>query len=139
MFFDQRSSVNTQALLRHTLSAALLLVLFLPMDAFGQGAAPITESTFVDIKRVDPTILIDLRYAGPNNSIHRPLYPSGMPAMVRFSVAQRLAFAQKYLKVHGYGLKVWDAYRPKAAQEKLWAATKNNDYVADPKESIGSM
>jgi D-alanyl-D-alanine dipeptidase len=47
--------------------------------------------------------------------------------------------AQKYLKAHGYGLKVWDAYRPKAAQEKLWAATKNNDYLADPKEGIGSM
>jgi zinc D-Ala-D-Ala dipeptidase len=124
---------------RHILSAILLLVAFLPAGAFGQGAAPITESTFVDIKRVDPTILIELRYAGPNNSTHGPLYPPGMPAMVRFSVAQRLAFAQKYLKAHGYGLKIWDAYRPKAVQEKLWVATKNNDYVADPKEGIGSM
>ena len=124
---------------RHILSAILLLVVFLPAGLFGQGAALITESTFVDIKRVDPTILIELRYAGPNNSTHRPLYPPGMPAMVRFSVAQRLAFAQKYLKAHGYGLKIWDAYRPKAAQEKLWAATKNNDYVADPREGIGSM
>jgi D-alanyl-D-alanine dipeptidase len=139
MFFDQRSSGDTQALSGHTLAGLLLLVLFLPMGAFGQGAAPIAESTFVDIKRVDPTILIDLRYAGPNNSIHRPLYPPGMPAMVRFSVAQRLAFAQKYLKARGYGLKIWDAYRPKAVQQKLWEATKNNDFVADPKEGIGSM
>jgi D-alanyl-D-alanine dipeptidase len=139
MFFDQRSSVNIRALPRHALSGVLLLALFVPMAAFGQDAAPITESTFVDVRRVDPTILIDLRYAGPNNSTHRPLYPPGMPAMVRFSVAQRLAFAQKYLKVHGYGLKIWDAYRPKAAQKTLWEATKNNDYVADPREAIGSM
>ena len=131
--------MNTRALPRHTLAGVLLLAFFVPTAAFGQSAAPITESTFVDIKRVDPTILIDLRYAGSNNCTHRPLYPPGMPAMVRFSVAQRLVFAQKYLKAQGYGLKIWDAYRPKAAQEKLWEATKNNDYVADPKEGIGSM
>ena len=139
MFFDQRSSVNPRRLPRHTLSGLLLLALSVPLAAFGQGAPPITDSTFVDIKRVDPTILIDVRYAGPNNFTHRPLYPPRMPALVRFSVAQRLAFAQEYLKAHGYGLKIWDAYRPKAAQEKLWEATKNNDYVADPRESIGSM
>jgi D-alanyl-D-alanine dipeptidase len=84
--------------------------------------------------------VVDLRYAGPNNFTHHPLYPPGMPALVRFSVAQRLVFVQKYLKERGYGLKIWDAYRPKLAQEKLWEAAKNNDYVADPKEGgIGSM
>jgi D-alanyl-D-alanine dipeptidase len=139
MFFGQHSSLNTKALSRRPLSGVLFLVLFLPVRVFSEGAPPITESTFVDIKRVDPTILIDLRYAGSNNSAHRPLYPQGMPAMVRFSVAERLAFAQKYLKARGYGLKIWDAYRPKAVQEKLWDATRNNDYVADPREGIGSM
>ncbi|MEY2488984.1 MAG: zinc D-Ala-D-Ala dipeptidase [Verrucomicrobiota bacterium] len=98
-----------------------------------------TESEFVDIKRIDPSIVIDLHYAGPNNFTHRPLYPPGMPALVRFSVAQRLVFAQKYLKTHGYGLKIWDAYRPAAAQQQLWQATPNNSYVADPKDGIGSM
>jgi zinc D-Ala-D-Ala dipeptidase len=132
--------VNTRTLSRHTISGILVLALFVPLAAFAQGPAPIPETEFVDIRRVDPTILVDLRYAGPNNFTHRPLYPPGMPALVRFSVARRLAFAQKYLKEHGYGLKIWDAYRPKLAQEKLWEAAKNNDYVADPKEGgIGSM
>src|SRR6266850_5428029 len=126
-------------LFRPILSAILLLVVFPSAGAFGQSAVPLNESTFVDIKRVDPTILIELRYAAPNNYTHRPLYPPGMQAMVRFSVAQRLAVAQKYLRARGYGLKIWDAYRPKAVQEKLWAATRNNDYVADPKDGIGSM
>lgn len=110
-----------------------------PVAAFGQGASPIPDSNFVDIKQVDPTIVIDLRYAGPNNFTRRPLYPPGMPALVRSSVAQRLVFAQKFLRERGYGLKIWDAYRPKAAQERLWEAARNNSYVADPKESIGSM
>lgn len=131
--------VNIRTFPRNTLSGVLLLALFVPTAVFGQGAAPITESSFVDIKRVDPTIMVDLRYAGPNNFTRRPLYPPGMPAMVRLSVAQRLVFAQKYLKAHGYGLKIWDAYRPRTAQQQLWEATRNNSYVADPKEGIGSM
>jgi D-alanyl-D-alanine dipeptidase len=131
--------VNPWAVPRQTFSGVLLLALFLPIAVFGQGAAAITESNFVDIKRVDPTIMIDLRYAGPNNFTHRPLYPPGMPAMVRFSVAQRLIVAQKYLKAHGFGLKIWDAYRPRTAQQQLWEATRNNSYVADPKEGVGSM
>lgn len=132
--------MNTRTLSRNTRSAILSLALFVPSAVFGQGPAPNPESEFVDIRRVDPTIVIDLRYAGPNNFTHRPLYPPGMPALVRLSVAQRLVFAQKYLKERGYGLKIWDAYRPKLAQEKLWEAARNNDYVADPKDGgIGSM
>jgi D-alanyl-D-alanine dipeptidase len=130
--------VNTRALTRH-IARALRLALFVPIAALGQGTSPVPDSEFVDIQRVDPTILVDLRYASPNNFTHRPLYPPGMPALVRASVAQRLVFAQKYLKAHGFGLKIWDAYRPSAAQQQLWQATPNNSYVADPKDGIGSM
>ena len=131
--------MNIWTLSRHAFSVIVLCSLFVATAAFGQGAASAPESNFVDIKRVDPTIVIDLRYGGSNNFTRRPLYPPGMPAMVRFSVAQRLVFAQKYLKEHGYSLKIWDAYRPRTAQQQLWEAIRNNSYVADPKEGIGSM
>ncbi len=93
----------------------------------------------MDIKRVDRTIAVDLRYAGSNNVAHQPLYPPGTPALVRANVAQRLVIAQEYLKKKGYGLKIWDAYRPQATQEKLWQVTHNRSYVSDPKEGRGSM
>jgi zinc D-Ala-D-Ala dipeptidase len=131
--------VNIRAILKWTILGGVLLTLFARIPVFGAGSAASADSDFVDLKRVDPTIVVDLRYAGPNNFTHQPLYPSGMPAIVRFSVAQRLAIAQKFLKTHGYGLKVWDAYRPSAAQARLWEATRNNSYVADPTEGIGSM
>jgi D-alanyl-D-alanine dipeptidase len=131
---------KTRALRKLILSGAVLLALLAHLTALAQSPPTVMDSDFVDIKRIDPTILIDLRYASPNNCVRRPLYPPGMPALVRFSVAQRLVFAQKYLKAHGYGLKIWDAYRPKTAQEQLWQATRNDSYVADPKEGgIGSM
>jgi zinc D-Ala-D-Ala dipeptidase len=138
MFITEQTHVRISISLTACWKIPLFFFL-LSASALGQETSEISDSTFVNIKHVDPTILVELRYAGPNNSIHRPLYPARMPAMVRFSVAQRLAYAQKYLKAHGYGLKIWDAYRPKAVQEKLWDAIRNNDYVADPRERHGSM
>jgi D-alanyl-D-alanine dipeptidase len=116
---------------------SVLLQIFL-FSSFGFGK-PTAESEFVDIKSVDRTILVDLRYAGSNNVVHRPLYPPGTSAVVRASVAQRLAIVQDYLRKKGYGLKIWDAYRPQSAQEKLWQTTHNRSFVADPKEGRGSM
>jgi D-alanyl-D-alanine dipeptidase len=102
-------------------------------------APPANASEFVDLHRIDPSIAIELRYATTNNVAHRPLYPPGTPAMVRAGVAQRLVVVQKYLKEKGFGLKIWDAYRPESIQTELWRATHNRSFVADPNEGIGSM
>ncbi|PZR76275.1 MAG: peptidase M15 [Chthoniobacterales bacterium] len=116
---------------------AAIAILFFPLLL--SAAEATNESDFVNIQKVDPSIAIDLRYASPDNVTHRALYPSGTPALVRASVAERLAVAQKYLKAKGYGLKIWDAYRPQSAQEQLWQATRNRSFVADPTEGRGSM
>ena len=105
----------------------------------GDPARPANESEFVDIHKVVPSIVIDLRYATANNVARRPLYPPETPAMVRAGVAHRLVVVQKYLKAKGLGLKIWDAYRPASIQTELWRATRNRSFVADPNEGIGSM
>jgi D-alanyl-D-alanine dipeptidase len=115
---------------------SVLPVFLLAGAALGKGP---DDTEFVDIRTFDKTILVDLRYAGPNNVARRPLYPPGTVALVRAGVAHRLAIAQEYLRKKGYGLKIWDAYRPQTAQEKLWQETHNRSYVADPKEGRGSM
>src|SRR5438046_7318591 len=73
-----------------------------------------TAIPLVDIKSVDPTIVIELRYAGANNLAGRALYPPGTPALVRPEVASRLIAAQTFLRQYQYQLKIWDAYRPKS-------------------------
>jgi len=93
----------------------------------------------VDIKSVDPTILVELRYAGRHNLTGHPLYPLGTPASVRPEVASRLAVAQAFLRRYQYQLKIWDAYRPAEVQVKLWQASHNNDYVANPETGAGSL
>ena len=93
----------------------------------------------VDIRAIDPTIVVDLRYATSRNLIGRPLYPPGLPALVRPTTAARLAGAQKILRARGYGLKIWDAYRPMAAQMELWQHSHDGTFVADPLDGNGSL
>ena len=97
------------------------------------------EPELLNIRSVDPTIVVELRYAGVRNIAQRALYSPKMPALVRPSVAQKLVIAQNYLRERGYGIKIWDAYRPKSAHDQLWQYSKNNDYVADPADGRGSL
>ena len=97
------------------------------------------EPPLVDIQSVDPTIVVELRYAGNNNLFRHPLYPQGTRALARPEVAAALTKAQTLLRRYQYGLKVWDAYRPVAAQTKLWQALRNSEYVANPELGVGSL
>lgn len=119
---------------RRIFRSVLLPAFLFSRLALGKETDP---AEFVDIKSVDKTIVIDLRYASANNVAHRPLYPPGTPALVRSGVAKRLAVAQEYLRKKGYGLKIWDAYRSQSAQEQLFRIMQNRSYVADPKEGRG--
>ena len=109
-----------------------LAAIVLPINANADGS-------FVDIQTVNPTIVVELRYAGNNNLLKHPLYPQGMRALARPEVATALTKAQTLLRQYQYGLKIWDAYRPVAVQTKLWQASRNSDYVANPEVGVGSL
>ena len=110
----------------------------LTLGAFAASAEPRYDN-LVDVKSVDPTIVVELRYGTPRNLTGRALYPPETPALVRPAVAKRLVRAQRYLRPLGYRLKIWDAYRPMAVQMELWRATKKAEFVADPLEGDGSL
>ena len=103
------------------------------------NAAAQNGHALADIKAADPTIVVELRYAGPNNVAGRPLYPRRMPALVQPDLIPRLQAAQQFLRQFNYRLKIWDAYRPPEAQRKLWRAIQNDRYVADPDLAAGSL
>jgi D-alanyl-D-alanine dipeptidase len=111
---------------------------FLTLGASAAIAEPKYDN-LVDLKSVDPTIVVELRYATPHNLTGRALYPPEMPALVRPTTAERLVKAQRILRTQGYGLKIWDTYRPMAVQMELWQKTHNDDFVADPLEGDGSL
>jgi D-alanyl-D-alanine dipeptidase len=113
-------------------------VALLSLGALAAGAEPRYDN-LVDVRSIDPTIAIELRYGTSRNLTGRALYPPETPALVRPSVAARLVKAQKYLRPLGYRLKIWDAYRPMAVQMELWRVTRKAEFVADPLEGDGSL
>jgi D-alanyl-D-alanine dipeptidase len=108
------------------------LMFALTFHAQGEEPGSRAAEPLVEIRAVVAGIRIDLRYAAARNVLGHPIYPSGARALVRASVAERLKVAQGYLHARGYGLKIWDAYRPLEAQRALWAVAKSAKYVADP-------
>src|ERR1041385_1645651 len=78
---------------------------------------------FVDIQSVDPTITVELRYAGRNNLLGHSLYSHGTHALARPEVASALTVAQSILRRYQYGLTIWDAYRPASVPAPLWGAS----------------
>jgi D-alanyl-D-alanine dipeptidase len=119
-------------------SLATLLLAGVVITAQSLGAEPI-KLELVDIRSIDPSIVVELRYASLNNITGHALYPAGTRALVRPEVAQRLAVAQRYLRRHGHGLKIWDAYRPRSVQVQLWRAAPASVYIADPETANGSL
>ena len=112
----------------------MIPVLGIPVSGLAQTVAPTSpaDEPLVDVAKVDPTIVIDLRYATPRNVTGHSIYPLGARCLIRSSVAERLKMVQQYLRPRGFRLKIWDAYRPEYAQKILWEAVKNYEFTADP-------
>ncbi|HEU0208943.1 MAG TPA: M15 family metallopeptidase [Candidatus Udaeobacter sp.] len=121
---------------RHYNAWIYFVVALTPALVFGTANA---DRALVDIQSVNPTIVVDLRYAGTNNLMKHPLYPQGTRALARPEVVSALTAAQTFLRRYQYGLRIWDAYRPVAVQTKLWEASHNSDYVANPEIGVGSL
>jgi D-alanyl-D-alanine dipeptidase len=90
-------------------------------QAVAQGALP---SGFVYLRDIDPTIAQDIRYAGSDNFVGRPLpgYEAA-ECILRQEVAAALKRVQANLAVSGLALKVYDCYRPTRAVRAMaaWA------------------
>ncbi len=89
------------------------------------------DTDFVRIMDYIPDIVIDLKYATVDNFTGTVIYDF-KDAYLRYGTVKKLAVAQEKFKAMGYYIKIWDAYRPFAAQEKLWQVCPNPRYVANP-------
>lgn len=102
-----------------------------PKRIMAVATVPPAGCELVDLSTIDPTFVIDARYATTDNVTGRRLVPSGTIFLER-SAAERLARVQASLRHHGLRLKVFDGYRPLAVQRALWRVKPDARYVADP-------
>ncbi len=83
------------------------------------------------VQDVDPTVVIDLRYATENNFTKKKIYPTNVCVLHR-ETAQKFARANADFRKDGYRLKIWDAYRPPYVQNVFWGLVPDERYVANP-------
>ena len=91
------------------------------------------ESDLVDVTSIDSTIMLDIRYATDNNFMASTFYRSAR-AFLQRPAALALHQASLTLAEHGYGIIVYDGYRPWHVTKMFWDATPESQrlFVANP-------
>lgn len=93
-----------------------------------KSVTTVLPAGFVYLHEIDPSIIIDMKYAGNDNFIGRKINGYLVPvAILTKEAAVALSNVQNELKQHGYSLVVYDAYRPEKAVKQFinWAETDN--------------
>jgi D-alanyl-D-alanine dipeptidase len=92
----------------------------------------------VELQSLIPGLRYDLRYATTNNFMQRRMYPANTRrTFLRSPAAHALAAVQQELNSQGYGLKIFDAYRPYSVTVAFWELVKDERYVANPAKGSG--
>jgi len=96
-------------------------------------AGPFREPDLVELVKLDPTIRLDIRYATKNNFLGRPVYKQAR-AFLQRPAAEALVRVNQKLRTQGFGLIVFDGYRPWSVTKAFWDATPEDKkiFVADP-------
>jgi zinc D-Ala-D-Ala dipeptidase len=118
----------------------LLLLLLLLLWSGIAWAQPVETGDFrapdlVELRRLDVSIHLDVRYASKNNFTGRRLY-SQARAFLQRPAAEALLRAHRALKAQGYGLLVYDGYRPWSVTKLFWDVTPEDKhkFVANPQK-----
>jgi len=90
-----------------------------------------SDDTLVLIREYLPNVYVDLKYASTDNFTGQVIYDFTEPSL-RYGTVRKLYSAQQELLELGHSLKIWDAYRPFGAHEKLWNICPDPKYVSDP-------
>ena len=92
-----------------------------------------SHKKLVDLKKLDDEFQLDIRYASTNNFMRSKFYKNER-AFFNMSAADRLIEAKNELKKLGYGIIIYDAYRPWFVTKMFWEGTPENlkHFVANP-------
>ena len=87
----------------------------------------------IDLKKLDNEFKLDIRYASNNNFMRSTFYEKER-AYLDNEAAKKLIDAKNELKKLGYGIIIYDAYRPWFITKMFWEGTPDNlkHFVANP-------
>jgi len=95
------------------------------------------DADFVRVRDYIPDLIVEMKYAYPDNFTGHSIYDF-TEAYLRYGTVKKLMAVQEELRSQGLGLKLWDGFRPTAAQFKLWEILPDSTYVANPNKGFSS-
>ncbi|MEO1626944.1 MAG: M15 family metallopeptidase, partial [Bacteroidota bacterium] len=102
-----------------------------PTEPSRPAQTELDTSQWIDLQWLEPGIAQDIRYATANNFVKEKMYDCPR-CLLRPEVARRIQQAHRQLQQNGMGLKVFDCYRPRPVQAKLWDKVPDARYVTPP-------
>ena len=117
----------------------LYLLFFVSECYYGQ---PVEKGEFLqpdlfELIKLDSTFQLDIKYATDNNFLGRAVY-SEARAFLQRPAAEALVRVNKKLRSEGYGLLIFDGYRPWSVTKQFWDAANEEQreigFVADPEK-----
>jgi D-alanyl-D-alanine dipeptidase len=93
----------------------------------------VDENAFVNLKNYSNDFVYDMKYATDDNFLKEKVYPCG-ECFLRVKTVKSLLEANNMFLEKGYRIKIFDCYRPKAIQKKMWRIVPNATFVANPKK-----
>lgn len=91
----------------------------------------LSDDAFVRVAAYIPDLRVELPYATEDNFTGIQVYDF-TDGYLRYGTVKKLQVAAGNLAQRGYGLLIWDAYRPVYAQERLWEICPDPTYVSKP-------
>ena len=94
---------------------------------------PFRKPDLVELRTLEETLHLDIRYATSNNFVGRPVYPEAR-AFLQRPAAVALVRAHRCLREKGFGLLIFDGYRPWSITKLFWEVVSpdQREFVADP-------
>lgn len=128
--------------MKQTFIFVFLLSLLCPAFSQSRMEHYLDSLGLVDVRKLDPTLKVDLMYTRADNFTGEVLYDELNEAYLHPQAASALLQAQKRLKeLHpDYSLVIYDAARPLSVQQKMWNVVKGtpkNIYVSNPARGGG--
>jgi D-alanyl-D-alanine dipeptidase len=125
------SGCGTPAPQNSIASSAVVQSDSIPVPPLPEPPGPVVQVEWKNVAMMDPTIIIDMRYADTANFTHTQIYSCAV-CELRPAVADALVKANAIAKEHGLYIKVFDCYRPSSAQQKMYDVVPDKRYVAHP-------
>lgn len=91
------------------------------------------EADLVELITLDKTLKLDVRYARTDNFVGKIVYPEARAFMQR-PAAEAVVRVHRKLQKKGYGLVIFDGYRPWSVTKLFWEVTPEDKrkFVANP-------